>query len=251
MLSLAVATTSCSREPKCHGAADSDEIRRMQKLVEQGKDPCPMYLAPKIAVDQRGVELNGRRISGHPVLPIDGAPGKIPALFAELKMNREAWKTVHPAMSFDATAHIDIPAETDFAAGASAILTAAFAGYPRSRVRSGGVDLALDYDVPRPPHEEEQPPSDLYVERSSDGRYDVYFQRGRVRGRAPEGPLELDSIPSWVDAMCPVPTEPCVDAIMLRVRGEFVIAATLLQRLQRTRAFSQRPPRIRLRDLPR
>lgn len=249
LLPLAVATLSCSREPKCHGEVDGDEIRRMEKLVEQGKEPCPKHLAPEIVLDDRGIELNGRRIVGRHGLPVDGVPRKIPPLFDELKRNREKWKIVHPGRSFDATAQIEIPPETDFVTGASVIVTAAFAGFPRSSVRSGGIALTIQYDVPGPPTGEDAPlPPDLYVERTSDGRYDVRLQRGMVGERAPERLLELDSIPSWVDQTCPVPTEPCAQAIMLRVRGEFAITATLVQRLQRTLAFSKRPPWIRFHD---
>jgi hypothetical protein len=248
---LVLLAVGCSREPKCYGEVDNDDMLRMQKEIAAGREPCPMHLTPKLVVDERGLELNSRRIGSREALPVDGTPRKIAPLFDELKRGRETWKILHPSVPFEPIVEITIPPDADFVPAASAIVTAAYAGYPHSSVRSGGMVLDLVYDVPRPPSDEAQPESDLYVERLPDARYDVHFRRGTIRARAPARPLELDSIPGWVDEMCPVPSEPCASAISLNIRGEFVIAATLLQRLQRTRVFSQRPPWIRFRDEPR
>jgi hypothetical protein len=242
--------TSCKRTPKCEGELERDDVYRLQELTRDGEYPCPGHLKPTISVRRDGVELNGLRVASEAQLPT-GSVRKIQGLFDALKQNRETWKQVNPGSMFDARPNITIDGGCDFATGAGALMTAAFAGYPSSLVSSGGVLFDLHYEVPGPPMPDEEPPrkprQELLIVRSPAGGYTVAVREGAtVIHYSGKKPLAFDAVPGWVAQHCAsTGKDPCVNVLVLNVPGEFALTATLIRSILDGPGFKKFVPTVR------
>ncbi len=217
----------------------------MQEDVNEGKEPCPEHKNPKIQLSDRGVELDGRAIAGRDTIAVEGSARKIGPLFTELKNGRELWKQLHPGIPFEPVASLEIPADTPFAAGASMMVTTAYAGYPVQHVVSGGISFDVGYETPRP-IDSGPPVVLLTVERVAGGRYDVAIRRDSVIVVSSQTPLAFDAVLDWVRSYSGESLT-CPSVIALTVPGEFVVTATLIRRLLDLPTLAKKPPTISFR----
>jgi hypothetical protein len=234
--------SGCRREPQCQGKPSNEEIARIRDLAARGAAPCPEHHDPTIELGENGLQLNGRVLAASDELPRDGFIRPIGALFKELEQNRRTWQRVHPGRAFDGRASIEVSPKARFITGASAITTAARAGYLRTRVASGDVSFDATFEVPGSPKPISEPLRELYIVEKPDGRYDVTLKMGRVVVNALTDLVGVDRVAGAVENACIAGN---CDVLVPRMGGEFQSAARLLGRLLDLKPLLQRPPKLR------
>lgn len=241
---LCALAAGCQRAPKCNGEPDQDELYRMQQSIQDGKEPCPEHLKPKIVLDSAGLRLNGELVARPDELGLTRHT-RLRPLFDRLKQNRETWKMTHPGEDFLAEPTLEIAGDADVLVGASIVTTTAYAGYPFQRIRVGGIELDLPYAVPGPPNPDAPARIDLRIDRADDGSYRArYVQDSVVMVRMDE-PLGFEDVPRWATRSCPVQAGPCASVIAVRTSGPFVSAVTLIKNVLDRFPPARRPRMVR------
>ncbi|MEZ4226257.1 MAG: hypothetical protein R3B13_35245 [Polyangiaceae bacterium] len=217
----------CSRKPTCRGEPEQEELYRMQQQVNDGTEPCPEHLKPKIVLDASGLHLNGERVLRQEGLKV-GTHTRISPLFDRLKQNREVWKMLHPGESFDASPTLELAGDADASVGGSVVTTTAFSGYPNQHLVVGGIAMDLRYDVPGPPHPDAPPRVELRLERTAAG-YQARYVQGSVVLAGTDAAQSFTTVPRWATAHCPTSQGACADALALQSSGPFSAAVALLK----------------------
>jgi hypothetical protein len=241
LLTLAVSAASCQK-PKCRGELDRDDLRRLQKLTEDGKDPCPEHLHPSISAGKDGVKLGDRLLVRE--APPDGRVLRLDALFRELKENREIWKQLHPGDRFMAEPVVRIDPACSAALGASTLASVAFSGYPKIHLVSGAFELDFDYAVPGPPRPDAPMPREIYVYWRGAGNYHAQLREGEILVADVER-SSFDGVADWIAGTCGESSGPCAGDIVLRPRGEFLSVAALMKSVLGRAEISRHPPPVR------
>lgn len=244
------ALAGCSKgRVQCYGEIEKDDLYKMQQLIQEGKEVCTENHAPKIEVSFSGIVLNGRTIAPWSVLP-EGEAKKVAPLFDELKELREIWKQLHPALRFDPDTTVEIAGDIDALAGVGILLSIAYAGYPRMRVRSGEVKFDAYWAVPMPPNPDAdtQGPETLRVGRTPEDWYELRFD-GPPKKQRPAGWAVRD-VPSLAQAIqeaCAPREGACAQIVDIQVRGgTFLEVARLARMVLQSPAFAKRYPTLRL-----
>jgi hypothetical protein len=245
-----VPSLACKRKPVCHGNLgddpEKDDLVRMYKSIQDGVEPCPQHLRPKVVVSATGVVLDGRTIVASSALPI-GTLKKVEALFTELKAYRELWKMTHPALAFEAQLTAVIDPDIDGSAGASILQTAAFAGFPRMRVESGGVTFETYWSVPRPPRPGDEETESLYLRRTTQGWYELRFVGPPKKNRpADASARDVAALLEELATTCASRSGACADVLAVGVdHPTFLELAQLVRAILGSPAFSRRSPELK------
>lgn len=153
--SAGVSQSAAASELKtiCYGAAKLTEEQRheLQNQYDQGTDRCPGLRAPEVAIDARGVAVQGQQLSTQAPLPDPRELAKIEPLARRLELYRKRWQSFFPNEPFQGKATIQAAVSTPSAVAVSAIVTTWSSGYATARVETGGkvVELSTSSPIPR------------------------------------------------------------------------------------------------------
>jgi hypothetical protein len=233
-------SAGCKRAVKCYGVPESDDLYRMEELLNKGVDVCPEHLRPVIVAGPAGVTLNARGIATE--LP-RGSIRRIDALHRELRQARETWKQVHPGLAFEPLATVQLQGELGATSAASVLASTAYAGYPRLRVAAGSMTVEFSWAVPGPPRPYDEPqPRALYVRRTAEGWHEVRLQ-GSSRGTLAR---DVATVLAAIDEVCAAEAGACANILELDVQhGSALEAVALVQQLFGHPRFSREKPSVR------
>lgn len=153
---LGAAAPACKRTPpppplpECRDGLSREDLLRLRRAAQSGKDPCPDLATPKLVLDATGVSVDGKLVVPPAELPTN-RPQNIAPLFQALQGRVRLWKQLHAGETFVPSIDVTAAPDADAVAGASVVRTVAWAGFTRFHLTSGDIVVDFDYATPRPP----------------------------------------------------------------------------------------------------
>jgi hypothetical protein len=172
LLGLAISALGCRTECAADEKASRAQIEREQKAMLRGQGICRELLTPRLAVTDGRVVLSTSKdnvLAQRADVPLDKVTLFAP-LFERLSGYRTHFKAVR-ADPFEPTLYVSFDPTLEPVKAATLLATAAYAGYPRSRLYTKNLELDIDWWMP--PTREEERPSILCVEPRGDRGFAV------------------------------------------------------------------------------
>jgi hypothetical protein len=198
-IGLTAASLGCRTQCRADEKASREQVLREQKAVLRGQGTCLELAYPKIALTDARLVLTATKenvLARRDDIPVAEVK-RIAPLDERLRGYREHFKQVRAADPFEPTLYVTLDPALEPAKAASVLATAAYAGYRRSRVYVGDIDLTLDWWVP--PAEERGDQVALCVDVRSAGRFGLRFQGRLIPAREV---ASLEALGTEIAAAC-------------------------------------------------
>ncbi len=142
---------ACRTECAADGKAGAAQLEREQKAMLRGQGICRELLTPKLDVVDDRIVLTASR--ENVLAKRSDVPASTATIFAPLDERLSGYRTHFKAVRadpFDAKLYVTFDAGLEPVRAITLLATAAHAGYTRSKVHAGNVEVDLDWWLPPP-----------------------------------------------------------------------------------------------------